>query len=77
MSKEKILEATSELIRAERIEGVTTRKIAARAATNIALVNYYFGSKEQLINEIVKRHLESFREAFNVLDERKSLLLLG
>lgn len=71
MSKEKILEATSELIRAEGIEGVTTRKIAARAATNIALVNYYFGSKEQLINEIVKRHLESFREAFNVLDETK------
>jgi TetR/AcrR family transcriptional regulator, regulator of cefoperazone and chloramphenicol sensitivity len=69
VSKEKILEATWELIKAEGIEDVTTRKIAARAETNSALVNYYFGSKEQLLNEVVKHHLESFREAFEVLDD--------
>ena len=69
MSKQKILDATWELIQAEGIEGATTRKIASRAATNSALVNYYFGSKEQLLNEVVKHHLESFREAFKLLDD--------
>lgn len=69
MSKENILEATWELIKEEGIEGVTARKIAARAQVNIASVNYYFGSKEQLLNEVIKQHLETFREAFLVLDD--------
>ena len=69
MSKQQIFDATWELIKAEGIKGVTTRKIASRAATNSALVNYYFGSKEQLLNEVVKHYLESFREAFKLLDD--------
>jgi AcrR family transcriptional regulator len=69
MSREKILQATWELIKAEGIESVTTRKIASHAQTNIASVNYYFGSKEQLINEVVKQRMEALREAFQVLDE--------
>ena len=70
MSREKILQATWELIQAEGIEGITARKIASQAGTNLALVNYYFGSKEQLINQVVKQRLEAFREAFQVLDEK-------
>jgi len=69
MSREKILQATWELIQAEGIESITARKIASQAGTNLALVNYYFGSKEQLINEVVKQRLQAFREAFEVLDE--------
>jgi AcrR family transcriptional regulator len=69
MSREKILQATWELIKEEGIDSVTIRHIASRAGTNIASINYYFGSKEQLINEVVKQRLEAFREAFQVLDE--------
>ena len=69
MSREKILQATWELIKEEGIESVTIRHIASRAGTNIASVNYYFGSKEQLINEVVKQRMDAFREAFQVLDE--------
>ena len=69
MSREKILQATWELIKEEGIESVTIRQIASRAGTNIASVNYYFGSKDQLINEVVKQRMEAFREAFQVLDD--------
>jgi AcrR family transcriptional regulator len=72
MSREKILQATWELIKEEGIESVTIRQIASRAGTNIASVNYYFGSKDQLINEVVKQRMEAFREAFQVLDETGS-----
>lgn len=58
-----------ELIKSEGIEGVTIRKIAGLAGANIALVNYYFGSKEKLISETIKVQLDSFREAFSVFDE--------
>ncbi|MFC5649338.1 TetR/AcrR family transcriptional regulator [Paenibacillus solisilvae] len=70
-TKEKILNATLELIKAEGIEGVTIRKIAGLAGANIALINYYFGSKEKLISETLKIQLDSFREAFTVLDEKE------
>lgn len=69
MSRGKILQATWELIKEEGIESVTIRHIASRAGTNIASVNYYFGSKDQLINEVVKQRMEAFREAFQMLDE--------
>jgi TetR/AcrR family transcriptional regulator, regulator of cefoperazone and chloramphenicol sensitivity len=68
-TKEKILAATLELIKAEGLEGVTIRKIAGLAGANVALVNYYFGSKEKLISETLKLQLTSFREAFSVFDE--------
>ncbi|BBH22210.1 hypothetical protein Back11_35550 [Paenibacillus baekrokdamisoli] len=68
-TKEKILNATLELIKAEGIEGVTIRKIAGIAGANVALINYYFGSKEKLISETLKIQLDSFREAFSVFDE--------
>lgn len=68
-TKEKILSATLELIKAEGLEGVTIRRIAALAGTNVALVNYYFGSKEKLISESLKIQLHSFRAAFSAFDE--------
>ncbi|NBD22830.1 TetR/AcrR family transcriptional regulator [Paenibacillus glycinis] len=68
-TKEKILAATLELIKAEGLDGVTIRKIAGLAGANVALVNYYFGSKEKLISETLKLQLHSFRAAFSVFDE--------
>ncbi|MCM3626536.1 TetR/AcrR family transcriptional regulator [Paenibacillus glycanilyticus] len=68
-TKEKILAATMDLIKAEGLDGVTIRKIAGLAGTNVALVNYYFGSKEKLISETLKLQLYSFRAAFHAFDE--------
>jgi len=67
-TKESILNTTIELIKTEGLEKVTLRKIAALADVNLALINYYFGSKDKLINEALKLLLASFQEAFLLLD---------
>ena len=54
MPKEKIFQAAKELVLAGKTEQqITTRKIAARAGVNLALVNYYYQSKENLLSEVV------------------------
>ncbi len=58
-----------EFIKDEGFESVTIRKIAALSDTNIALVNYHFGSKEKLISETIKVLLISFQGAFSILDD--------
>ncbi|PGW29632.1 TetR/AcrR family transcriptional regulator [Bacillus cereus] len=68
-TKEKILNTTLELIKDEGFESVTIRKIAALSDTNIALVNYHFGSKEKLISETIKVLLISFQGTFYILDD--------
>ncbi|QIZ05587.1 TetR/AcrR family transcriptional regulator [Priestia megaterium] len=68
-TKGNILNSTLELIKTEGLENVTLRKIAALAEVNLALINYYFGSKDKLINEALKVLLASFREAFLILDD--------
>ena len=53
-AKEKIFQAAKELVLAGKTEQqITTRKIAARAGVNLALVNYYYQSKENLLSEVV------------------------
>ncbi|MCU5682900.1 TetR/AcrR family transcriptional regulator [Bacillus wiedmannii] len=62
---------TLEFIKDEGFESVTIRKIAALSDTNIALVNYHFGSKEKLISETIKVLLISFQGTFSILDDIK------
>jgi len=68
-TKAKILQATLDLIKSEGFESVTVRKIAADSGTNVALVNYYFGSKDRLINEALSLFLSSFHDTFDLLDD--------
>ncbi|MCM3699050.1 TetR/AcrR family transcriptional regulator [Paenibacillus macerans] len=68
-TKKNILNATLELIKTEGADQVTLRKITAAANVNLALVNYYFGSKDKLINEALKMLLTSFQDKFAVLDD--------
>ncbi|GGF68271.1 hypothetical protein GCM10010912_11590 [Paenibacillus albidus] len=68
-TKELILRTALDMFRQEGFESVTIRKIAARSSTNVSLVNYYFGSKDKLINEVIKILLSGFQESFTVLNE--------
>jgi AcrR family transcriptional regulator len=68
-TKEKIMRATLELTKQEGFESITIKKIAEASSTNVALVNYYFGSKDNLINESVKLILNSFQHTFAILDD--------
>ncbi|CAI8764348.1 Transcriptional regulator [Brevibacillus sp. IT-7CA2] len=72
-TKAKILQSTLDLIKMEGFENVTVRKIAADSGTNVALVNYYFGSKDRLINEALSAFLGSFTTTFGILDNTSLL----
>jgi AcrR family transcriptional regulator len=68
-TKDKIMRATLELTKQEGFEKITIKKIAQASGTNVALVNYYFGSKENLLNESIKLILNSFQHTFAILDD--------
>jgi AcrR family transcriptional regulator len=48
-TQELILEAALRILGRAGLPGLTARAIAAEAGTNLALVNYYFGSKQNLL----------------------------
>ncbi len=67
--KDQILEAALNLIKSEGFEKVTMRKIASEAHVNVGLVNYYFGTKNKLINEVIQILVHSIRDSFTILDD--------
>lgn len=67
--KELILKVTLGLLESEGFKGVTIRKIAEAADVNVALVNYHFGSKNKLINEVIQILVDSLKELFVILDD--------
>lgn len=53
-AKEKIFQATMELVTEGKTEQqIATREIASKAGVNLALVNYYYQSKESLLSQVV------------------------
>jgi TetR/AcrR family transcriptional regulator len=51
-TESKIKEAATRVFLTKGFDGTTTRAIATEAGMNLALVNYYFRSKEKLFTEI-------------------------
>jgi AcrR family transcriptional regulator len=49
-----IIETAMDLFAGKGYEGTSIREIAERASANLAMVNYYFGSKEKLFENIVE-----------------------
>lgn len=77
--KEVIIHATTELIRESdgNITKITSRKIAGRAEVGLGLINYHFGSKENLITICVQRIINNVVMCFSPdkknYDEKDSL----
>ena len=57
-TKERILGAAEELFARNGFAGASLRELTARAKVNLAAVNYHFGSKDNLINEVFRRRLD-------------------
>jgi AcrR family transcriptional regulator len=53
----RLLNSAEELFCEHGFDGVSVRDIAASADCNIASINYYFGSKENLYIEMFRRHV--------------------
>lgn len=59
-AKEKIFQAALELVECgESIDSITIRQIALKADVNLALINYYYQSKENLMSMVVGVKMES------------------
>ena len=71
----KIIEATIECIEREGIQSVTIRKIAKLAGVNSAAINYYFRSKEKLVEEVMRSTVEHVFEDWGdiINDENRSV----
>jgi len=61
-TRERILDAAERLFMAHGYEGTSMRQITGEAAVNLAAVNYHFGSKESLMQEVFRRRLDWLNE---------------
>ena len=61
-TKERILGAAEELFAQHGFAGTSLRQVTSRADVNIAAVNYHFGSKENLVNEVFRRRMDEMSE---------------
>lgn len=74
-TEEKIKEAARKLFTQKGFAATKTRDIATAAGINLALLNYYFRSKEKLFDIIMIENLEQFIRgvALILLDEKISV----
>lgn len=69
-TRERILNAAERLFMANGYEGTSMRLITGDAGVNLASVNYHFGSKESLMQEVFRRRLDWLNgERLRVLNE--------
>lgn len=61
--RDRLLDVAEEFFADRGFDGTSIRDLAAGAGCNIASVNYYFGSKENLYAEVWRRHLLTLRNA--------------
>lgn len=71
----KIKEAARNIFLKKGYSGAKTRDIAEEAGINLALLNYYFRSKEKLFKQIMMESLSGFfHQIFKIFDDSTSSL---
>lgn len=61
-TKNRLLDAAEGLFAEGGFDGVSARDITKQAHCNVASINYYFTSKENLYNEVCRRRLNALRD---------------
>lgn len=70
---EAIVEAAERLFAKNGFDATSVRDIAKEASVNIAMISYYFGSKQNLLNAIVAKHANVIRVRLETLINDESL----
>ncbi|WP_315818732.1 TetR family transcriptional regulator [Paraflavitalea speifideaquila] len=65
--REHILLVAEELFAVKGFDGTSVRDIANQAAVNLAMISYYFGSKENLLKELIEYR---FSYTVSLLEEK-------
>ncbi len=71
--KEHIINVAIELFSTKGFEGTSIRELAAKAGVNIAMVNYYFGSKDKLFEALIENKVAYMKGKLEELVANKSL----
>ena len=71
--KEHIINNAIELFAERGFEGTSIRELAAKAQVNVAMVNYYFGSKEKLFEAMVVQKAAYSKGMIDEIIKNKSL----
>ena len=58
-TKERILSAAELLFAQRGFDGASLRQLTTAAGVNLAAVNYHFGSKEKLVEQVFRRRLDA------------------
>jgi len=69
--KADILRAAETLFAELGFEGTSTRQIAKESGANMAMINYYFGSKEGVFLEIMEDRICGFKSQLNQINEEQ------
>lgn len=59
---ERLLDAAEQLFAARGIDAVSVRAVNAAAGANVAAVHYHFGSKEALVEAVLRRRMDALAE---------------
>ena len=59
-----ILEVAEKLIAKKGFEGTSIRDISSQANINVAMISYYFGSKEKMMSYLYRYRVQKTRESF-------------
>ena len=60
--KNRLLDSAERLFCEKGFDGTSIRDITSQAKCNVAAVNYHFGGKENLYNEVFHRHMRTLRD---------------
>jgi len=69
--KTEILVAARKLFAEFGFEGTSTRQIAKESGANMAMINYYFGSKEGVFLEIMEDKISGFKTQLNQINDEQ------
>ncbi|HCN84900.1 MAG TPA: hypothetical protein DIT07_14975, partial [Sphingobacteriaceae bacterium] len=70
--KDSILDAAEKLFSEIGFDASSTRAIAAKAGVNMAMLSYYFGSKDGLYKAVLERRLGIYEQTFHILNDEAS-----
>jgi len=68
-----IMEAAEELFAEKGFDGTSVRDVAKEAGVNLAMISYYFGSKEKLMESLFKYRGESIKLQLESMIENREL----
>ena len=71
--REHILSIAEKLFAEHGFEGTSVRMLAKEAGVNVAMVSYYFGSKEKLFASLIEEQSSHLRQRMQTLNENRKL----